>query len=197
MVVILLSFLLWVAVCGSMNAEQCNFSNSTSLLIPISVLNFVTWLLLLVSTMSLRQILKKRFGDTYTFAQRKLVIYLSVFSLSFLLRGIFDAVQKTKTINTNTVWSAVEVFVIYFFCEWLPIFVIYLHHHEDFKNEIKQLQAQRTPFVENVQSNTAHISLLNSSQGSNQRIPSVSASSNNEGRWSSKSQSTDQRDSFN
>jgi O-antigen/teichoic acid export membrane protein len=90
--------------------------------------------------MSLRQILKKRFGDTYTFAQRKLVIYLSVFSLSFLLRGIFDAVQKTKTINTNTVWSAVEVFVIYFFCEWLPIFVIYLHHHEDFKNEIKQLQ---------------------------------------------------------
>jgi len=127
MVGILCSFIVWVSVC-SVESNSCNFSNSSSLLLPISVLNILTWIMLLTSTLLLMRMMNKRFGDSYRDSQIKLIIYLSVFSLSFLLRGVWDIVQNYKKMNLDDLMDAITVFVIYFFCEWLPIFVIYLSH---------------------------------------------------------------------
>ena len=91
MVGILCSFIVWVSIC-SVTANTCNFSNSSSLLLPISVLNILTWIMLLSSTLILMRMMNKRFGDSYRESQIKLIIYLSVFSLSFLLRGVWDIV---------------------------------------------------------------------------------------------------------
>jgi hypothetical protein len=131
MVGILCCFIVWVCIC-SFNTDTCNFSNSSSLLLPISVLNILTWLLLLSSTLILMRMMNTRFGDSYRASQIKLIIYLSVFSISFLLRGVWDLGD----------WmNAITVFVIYFFCEWLPIFVIYLSHFSDFSAEVQSKQS--------------------------------------------------------
>jgi len=37
--------------------------------------------------------------------------------------------------SLGNVVDAITVFIIYFFCEWLPIFVIYLSHYSDFSSE--------------------------------------------------------------
>jgi len=134
MVGILCCFIIWVSIC-SFNSDTCNFSDSSSLLLPISVLNILTWLLLLSSTLILMKMMNTRFGDSYRDSQVKLIIYLSVFSISFLLRGIWDIVQNYKKMNLGNLVNAITVFVIYFFCEWLPIFVIYLSHFSDFSAE--------------------------------------------------------------
>lgn len=140
MVGILCSFIIWVSLC-SFTTDKCNFSNSSSLLLPISVLNFITWILLLSSTLILMRIMNTRFGDSYRASQIKLIIYLSVFSLSFLLRGIWDIVQNYKKMDLGNLMDAITVFIIYFFCEWLPIFVIYLSHYSDFSAEIQPKEA--------------------------------------------------------
>ena len=134
MVGILCCFIIWVSIC-SFNSDTCNFSDSSSLLLPISVLNILTWLLLLSSTLILMKMMNTRFGDSYRDSQVKLIIYLSVFSISFLLRGVWDIVQNYKKMNLSNFVNAITVFVIYFFCEWLPIFVIYLSHFSDFSAE--------------------------------------------------------------
>jgi hypothetical protein len=140
MVGILCSFIIWVSLC-SFTTDKCNFSNSSSLLLPISVLNFITWILLLSSTLILMRIMNTRFGDSYRVSQIKLIIYLSVFSLSFLLRGIWDIVQNYKKMDLGNLMDAITVFIIYFFCEWLPIFVIYLSHYSDFSAETQPKEA--------------------------------------------------------
>jgi hypothetical protein len=53
--------------------------------------------------------------------------YLIVFGFSFLVRGTYDIIQNYKTITNETV-KIVMMIVLYFLCEWLPIFVIYMHH---------------------------------------------------------------------
>jgi hypothetical protein len=82
-----------------------------------------------------------RFGDSYRASQIKLIIYLSVFSISFLLRGVWDIVQNYKKMDLGDWMNAITVFVIYFFCEWLPIFVIYLSHFSDFSAEVQSKQS--------------------------------------------------------
>lgn len=134
MIGILCCFIIWVSIC-SINSDTCNFSDSSSLLLPISMLNLLTWLLLLSSTLILMKMMSSRFGDSYRDSQVKLIIYLSVFSISFLLRGVWDIVQNYKKMNLSNLVNAITVFVIYFFCEWLPIFVIYLSHFSDFSAE--------------------------------------------------------------
>jgi hypothetical protein len=84
------------------------------------------------------RMINTRFGDSYRESQIKLIIYLSVFSISFLLRGVWDIVQNYKKMNLGDLVNAITVFVIYFFCEWLPIFVIYLSHFSDFSSEAQQ-----------------------------------------------------------
>ena len=134
MIGIMCCFIIWVSVCSA-TASTCNFDESSSLLLPISVLNILTWILLLASTLILMRIMNKRFGDSYRASQIKLIIYLSVFSLSFLLRGVWDIIQNYKKMSLGNVVDAITVFIIYFFCEWLPIFVIYLSHYSDFSSE--------------------------------------------------------------
>lgn len=137
---ILCCFIVWVCVC-SINTNTCNISDTSNLLLPISVLNILTWLLLLSSTLILMRMINTRFGDSYRESQIKLIIYLSVFSISFLLRGVWDIVQNYKKMDLSDLVNAITVFVIYFFCEWLPIFVIYLSHFSDFSSEAQHKES--------------------------------------------------------
>ncbi len=58
-----------------------------------------------------------------------------VFGLSYLVRGSFDTFQFYYPVVDNPVFFFVMLIVIYFFCEWLPIAVIYIHHRQDFYHE--------------------------------------------------------------
>jgi hypothetical protein len=60
---------------------------------------------------------------------------LVVFGLSYLVRGSFDTFQHYYQVVDNPVFFFVMLIVIYFFCEWLPIAVIYIHHRQDFYHE--------------------------------------------------------------
>ena len=57
-----------------------------------------------------------------------------------MVRGTFDTFQYFKVV-TNSVFFFVMLIVIYFFCEWLPIAVIYIHHRQDFYLEQKSAKA--------------------------------------------------------
>ena len=50
--------------------------------------------------------------------------------------------------NLGNVVDAITVFVIYFFCEWLPIFVIYLSHYSDFSSEAQAIETLRRGSVD-------------------------------------------------
>lgn len=63
--------------------------------------------------------------------------YLIVFGVSFLIRGTFDTFQNYRAVS-NKVIDSIMMVVIYFGCEWLPIFVIYWHHRQDFSFELEK-----------------------------------------------------------
>jgi len=47
----------------------------------------------------------------------------------------------------SKVMDAFIVFTIYFFCEWLPIFTVYLFHLQDFRAEFKTMRATKKEIV--------------------------------------------------
>ena len=57
-----------------------------------------------------------------------------------MVRGTFDTFQYFYKVD-NPVFFFVMLIVIYFFCEWLPIAVIYIHHRQDFYLEQKSAKA--------------------------------------------------------
>ena len=78
--------------------------------------------------------LNKRFGEKEFSAPKfRLIILLAFFSLSFFVRGTWDLMLYFNEhlhlhIKLNSYEMATMIFVVYFFTEWLPIFVIYLVH---------------------------------------------------------------------
>ena len=101
--------------------------------IYLALLNIVVWIMLALSTLAFISMLNKRFGEAeFTGPKCRLIFFLSVFSLSFFVRGTYDLVATLKEHppDDQTNWGrmAAMMFTLYFFTEWLPIFSIYLTH---------------------------------------------------------------------
>ena len=93
--------------------------------------NIFVWLLLALATCSFISMLNKRFGEAeFSGPKCKLYVFLSVFSLSFFVRGTWDLIihYEPTILGESEVEMAVAIFFVYFFTECLPIFVIYLNH---------------------------------------------------------------------
>lgn len=69
--------------------------------------------------------------------------YLIIFCSSFLVRGTFDIFQNYAAASMGNVFTGVMLVVLYFFCEWLPICVIYIHHRQDFTHCQKSAQCRQ------------------------------------------------------
>ena len=98
-----------------------------------------------MATCSFVSMLNKRFGEAeFSGPKCKLYIFLSVFSLSFFVRGAWDLFLH----YSNVLWwdnqqnYAAMIFMVYFLTEWCPIFVIYLNHLLAFYGIIRR-QRQR------------------------------------------------------
>ena len=74
--------------------------------------------------------LNHRFGEKeFAGPKCRLFFYLSVFSLSFFVRGTYDLVLVVSGDDWQSERvQAMLLFLVYFLTEWLPIFVIYLTH---------------------------------------------------------------------
>ena len=126
--VLVLSFALGYGLCIS---GDCNFIKGSYVLpLELAIANIVVWVFLAISTFSFVSMLNKRFGEKEFYGPKfKLLCFLSVFSLSFFVRGTWDLVLYHWSIEfKNEKDMAAVIFVVYFFTEWLPIFVIYLTH---------------------------------------------------------------------
>jgi hypothetical protein len=62
---------------------------------------------------------------------------LLVFGVSFLIRGISDTYQNYSASASNA-FNDVMLVVLYFGCEWLPIFFIMVLHWKDFGSASKR-----------------------------------------------------------
>jgi len=110
----------------------CDFKGAYYLPKPLAYLNIIVWALLAVTTISFIIMINKRFGDKEFGAPKcKLIAFLSVFSISFFLRGTWDLVAYKFEPSKEVM--AILIFLVYFFTEWLPIFVTYLTHYWAFK----------------------------------------------------------------
>ena len=95
-----------------------------------AILNLVLWVILASATCIFVRMLNQRFGEKeFAGPKCRLFFFLSVFSLSFFVRGSYDLglVIAGDTQQSDMV-QALLLFLVYFLTEWLPIFVIYLTH---------------------------------------------------------------------
>ena len=132
MFAILLTFVVTEIVCTT---KSCDLKGSYFGPAYLSISNIVVWVMLLISTFSFLSMLNKRFGEEeFKGPKNKLRIFLAIFSLSFLIRGTWDAVLSMYgfDLHKNERLAAALIFIVYFFTEWLPIFVIYLSHFTAF-----------------------------------------------------------------
>ena len=91
-------------------------------------MNVLVWILLIISTVTFVIMLTRRFAQAeFSGPRRKLIGFLSVFSLSFMVRAAWDIVAHFFE-PKKQLYMALIVFMIYFITEWIPIFVIYLYH---------------------------------------------------------------------
>ena len=76
------------------------------------------------------RMLNRRFGeDEFSGPKCKFFTFLFVFSISFAIRGSWDLGILIHPVDLRTDQEFAGVlFLLYFFTEWLPIFVIYLTH---------------------------------------------------------------------
>lgn len=74
----------------------------------------------------------------------RLIVSLGFFTLSFLTRGCWDISQFAGTIIVKNNLDAIAVFITYFVCEWIPLFIVYLHHFLDFFVDINQPLPSKT-----------------------------------------------------
>ena len=126
MAILILSFAI-TAIVYSVNNHTLYGTYVGPLILAIS--NIFVWFLLLLATCSFVSMLNKRFGEAeFTGPKCKLFAFLCVFSLSFFVRGTWDLIIHFLEIDLNESQMAAVIFAVYFFTEWLPIFVIYLNH---------------------------------------------------------------------
>jgi len=97
MLVIVVAFCGWAGYCTINDGIHCTFKKAASLTLEIAVFNLIVWALLVAATLSFYDQIKRRFnGKSFKNAIRKLFLYLTLFSLSFGLRGTWDLYQSTK-----------------------------------------------------------------------------------------------------
>ena len=109
----------------------------------LAISNILVWFLLLLATCSFVSMLNKRFGEAeFSGPKCKLFFFLSVFSLSFFVRGTWDLFIHFWDVEFSESGMAAVIFAVYFFTEWLPIFIIYLNHLLAFLTIIRR-QKQR------------------------------------------------------
>jgi hypothetical protein len=131
-------FLLWSIYCTRPGSHFCSFDNSNTLLGFIAGSNFLVLILLVSSTMFFIWTINKRFGDDFRSAKVRLWLFVGIFCLSFAVRGSWDTWQKInesrdqKMKHPSSTLKSIEVFVIYFVCEILPIGGVYIHHNKDY-----------------------------------------------------------------
>jgi hypothetical protein len=113
-------------------SDKC-ITSSYSLVLPIGIFNLMVWTFLMVSTISFVNQINERFsGHEYKFVKNKLIIILGFFSMSFLLRGLWNFLlyiqpfsQDSDTMGMNDACYAVFLFFFYTICDWLPLCVIF------------------------------------------------------------------------
>ena len=134
-VLILAIFLVWLLIC---TAETCSgLSDSFSLVLTVGVLNCLVFALMIWSTVQLTKQWVSQFGENFQRESRlRLTSYLVVFSVSFLIRGTFDTVQYLIK-DIGQIASNISLILIYFCCEWLPLFFIFWNHMGDFRLQRK------------------------------------------------------------
>ena len=87
-------------------------------------------MILAATTCIFVRMLNQRFGEKeFAGPKCRLFFFLSVFSLSFFVRGSYDlAIVIAGNTHQSEQVQALLLFLVYFLTEWLPIFVIYLTH---------------------------------------------------------------------
>ena len=68
-------------------------------MLPIAILNIVVWGLLMISTLQFVHTINKRYRNQFNQAKCKLMLFLTLFSLSFILRGTWDLTQNFVDID--------------------------------------------------------------------------------------------------
>ena len=96
----------------------------------LAICNIIVWIMLGGTTFTFVRMLNKRFGEAeFSGPKCKFFTFLSVFSLSFAIRGTWDLGIYFDPIDIDSKTDyAIILFVLYFITEWIPIFVIYLTH---------------------------------------------------------------------
>ena len=137
--------------------QDCDFAGSYFGPLYLSILNIVVWLMLIITTCSLVRMLNRRFGEAeFAGPKCKFFTFLGVFSLSFFIRGTWDLgiiIHPMSTKSEETM--AIILFMLYFFTEWLPIFVIYLTHLWAFHSLVKRHRERRKNEQKNFNENIA------------------------------------------
>jgi len=111
--------------------------------VPLAISNVIVWILLAVSTCTFVVMLRRRFAESeFSGPRRKLIGFLSVFSLSFFVRATWDLVAEAVHMKSE-LSMALLVFFIYFLTEWVPIFVIYMYHFWAFYQHYKMKQQEK------------------------------------------------------
>ncbi len=144
----------FVALYALCVTSECSFIKGSYVMpLELAIANIVVWIVLSICTFSFVSMLNKRFGsDEFRGPKCKLLCFLSLFSLSFFVRGTWDLVLYHWPIEfANEQDMAAVIFVVYFTTEWLPIFAIYLTHLWAFYSIHKQqkMRARGSESTEN------------------------------------------------
>ena len=96
--------------------------------LTLGILNIILWALLLASSLYFFKMLNQRFGEKFKSAKLHLKIVMLFFSISFLIRSLWDIIIPTTNYNPPPKTNATVIFFFYMLTEYLPIASIYLTH---------------------------------------------------------------------
>jgi len=94
---------------------------------PIIVCNFINFLLLATVAILFIRELNLRYGQSYSRAKNTVATYMTLFSLSYLIRGT-DDIFLLIPLNFKALHSATWLVLFYFLTEVLPMCVIFSVH---------------------------------------------------------------------
>ena len=98
--------------------------------LTLGILNIILWALLLVSSLYFFKMLNQRFGEKFKSAKLHLMIVITFFSISFLIRSLWDLIipYTDYSVNVQPKTNATVIFFFYMLTEYLPIASIYFTH---------------------------------------------------------------------
>ena len=109
--------------------QNCIFEHTYMWPMPLAVTVVIVWIVLAFTTCIFVIMLHRRYSDSsFASPRRKLIGFLSVFSLSFFVRGTWDFIISSAIHLQDETSMAILIFFVYFVTEWVPIFVIFLYH---------------------------------------------------------------------